>query len=60
MCFDLEIHDTFLSCRYAYMKSSCMECFHCYSGDDIMCRKRAMFPEGRNNGYAYGAICDAR
>ncbi|KAI9258763.1 hypothetical protein BDA99DRAFT_514076 [Phascolomyces articulosus] len=45
---------------FAYMKSSCLDCLLCHSGDDIMCRKRKMFPEGLNNGYSYGAVCDGR
>ncbi|CDS08739.1 hypothetical protein LRAMOSA10100 [Lichtheimia ramosa] len=45
---------------FAYMKSSCQSCLLCHSGDDIMCRKRKMFPEGTNNGYAYAAVCDGR
>ncbi|KAI8145310.1 chaperonin 10-like protein [Fennellomyces sp. T-0311] len=45
---------------FAYMKKSCMNCLLCHSGDDIMCRKRSMFPEGVMNGYADGAVCDGR
>ncbi|KAI9492577.1 chaperonin 10-like protein [Zychaea mexicana] len=45
---------------FAYLKNSCNDCLLCHSGDDIMCRKRVMFPEGLNNGYAYSAVCDGR
>lgn len=53
-------HAYLLYYRFAYMKSSCQSCLLCHSGDDIMCRKRKMFPEGTNNGYAYAAVCDGR
>ncbi|KAI9321573.1 hypothetical protein BX666DRAFT_1903689 [Dichotomocladium elegans] len=45
---------------FAYMQSSCNECLLCHSGEDILCRKRTMFPEGMSNGYAYGAVRDSR
>ncbi|KAG2216051.1 hypothetical protein INT45_001563 [Circinella minor] len=42
---------------FSYLRECCLNCRECNSGNDIMCHKRVMFPEGNNNGFAHGVIC---
>ncbi|KAI9481368.1 MAG: chaperonin 10-like protein [Benjaminiella poitrasii] len=44
----------------SYLKHSCMECRECTSGEDAMCCKRVMFPEGNLNGFASHQVVDSR
>ncbi|KAG0170425.1 hypothetical protein DFQ28_002136 [Apophysomyces sp. BC1034] len=45
---------------YSYLRKSCLDCYYCSSGNDIMCRERVLFPEGGGNGFAKGAVVDSR
>ncbi|KAI8081612.1 chaperonin 10-like protein [Halteromyces radiatus] len=46
---------------WSYLKSSCMHCDYCVSGQDIYCPERVMFPgDDNNNGFADGVVVDAR
>ncbi|ORZ00644.1 chaperonin 10-like protein [Syncephalastrum racemosum] len=42
---------------FSYLRDACLECRQCISGQDVMCEKRVMFPEGGNNGFAEGVVC---
>ncbi|KAI8057479.1 chaperonin 10-like protein [Thamnidium elegans] len=44
----------------SYLKSACLVCGECNSGQDIMCQHRIMFPEGNMNGFAEYQVCDSR
>ncbi|CAO3606698.1 unnamed protein product [Mucor fragilis] len=44
----------------SYLKWSCMECRYCLSGEDCMCERRVMFPEGNMNGFASHMTADSR
>lgn len=44
----------------SYLKWACQECRQCTSGNDTMCEKRVLFPEGNMNGFASHMIADSR
>ena len=44
----------------SYLKSSCLDCRDCNFGNDYLCSKRVMFPEGNMNGFATHQVCDGR
>lgn len=44
----------------SFLKSACLDCRECNSGQDIMCKHRIMFPEGNMNGFAEHQVCDSR
>ncbi|CAO3656801.1 unnamed protein product [Mucor hiemalis] len=44
----------------SYLRSACLECRQCTSGQDCMCYNRKMFPEGNMNGFATHQVCDSR
>ncbi|KAL0093906.1 chaperonin 10-like protein [Phycomyces blakesleeanus] len=45
---------------FSFLKNCCLDCPECNSGDDYLCRKRVMFPEGGNNGFAEAAVVNSR
>lgn len=44
---------------FGYLKSSCLDCEQCSSGNEILCAERVRFPEGLG-GFAHQAVFDAR
>lgn len=44
----------------SYLRSACLECNECMSGQDAMCINRKMFPEGNMNGFASHQVADSR
>jgi uncharacterized zinc-type alcohol dehydrogenase-like protein len=44
----------------SFLKLACLDCRQCNSGQDTMCEKRVMFPEGNMNGFASHQVCDSR
>lgn len=44
----------------SYLKWACGECRACFSGNDTMCEKRVLFPEGNLNGFASHLVADSR
>ena len=57
LLWETEILIKSITYRFSYLRDCCLNCRQCNSGNDVMCHKRVMFPEGNNNAFAHGVVC---